>query len=392
MKRIIAILSVLLILISSVSAIGFGYHVFKVRTDPNFSIGSWQFPTSVVYQFNFPVPDFVSGSATSLAFRLDNGLDYRTLRQDPLTGRILQPEDSSFPVRDYITLYDEFNLAFSQGALHMDYTDDDLFTFNILIGGRFENAYEDPMYFFDKEHREGVFHTLNTEEDAIIDRYPFSSSFLPGTPELSGSRSVFELSLSAGIDISFMKDKGTIQNGIKLSSWVRYSPEWLNFFTNTSDFFLWWNRLDIAWTVFDFSLSSDLSLLSLVLTNSTVYRYLTGEKVPYYIQGGEIWEAAALPTVHVITNRTALTLYGPQLFAPDVYPYVSAFLDVALGWGDVLNCDSEHINRDFTASYGIHAELVLFNVADIYYELGIANQFGLGDYKFIQRFGVSLGF
>ena len=49
MKRII--LSVIIFLLSvSLGAIGFGYHVFDIRTEPEFAEGI--FPTSVKYQFN----------------------------------------------------------------------------------------------------------------------------------------------------------------------------------------------------------------------------------------------------------------------------------------------------------------------------------------------------
>ena len=134
MKKVLLILVISLLLISPLMSIGFGYHVFEVRTSPNFSIGGWQFPTSVLYQFNFPVPDFISGSATSFAFRLDNGLDYRTLRQDPLTGEILSAEDSRYPERDYVTLYDEFNFAFSQGVIQTSFADEDFIRFMLERG------------------------------------------------------------------------------------------------------------------------------------------------------------------------------------------------------------------------------------------------------------------
>ena len=388
MKKVHLILVISLLLISPLMSIGFGYHVFEVRTSPNFSIGGWQFPTSVLYQFNFPVPDFISGSATSFAFRLDNGLDYRTLRQDPLTGEILSAEDSRYPERDYVTLYDEFNFAFSQGVIHTSFADEDFIRFNILVGGRFENAYEGLDYFSNREHTEGVFHTIKNGQ--IANRDPFGGEFLPGTPELSGGRSTFELSVSAGIDINFMNDDITSKNGVKLSSWMRYSPTWLNLFTDTSDFFLWHNKLDVAWTLFRLPFVKDYSSLSMILSNSTTYRYLIGEKIPYYIQGGKIWETEASPRENVITNSTALTLYGPQLFAPDVYPYVSAFIDVAYGWGKVLNSDIVLKGGDWVISYGLKAELVLFNVARVYYDIGVVSD-DISDVRFVQRFGFAVG-
>ncbi|MDD7536293.1 MAG: hypothetical protein SPK48_08800, partial [Bullifex sp.] len=71
-KTYIALLLLLLIITSPLFAIGFGYHVLEIRTIPDF--GKDVFPSSLKYQFNFPVPDFVGGNTTELAFRLDNGL------------------------------------------------------------------------------------------------------------------------------------------------------------------------------------------------------------------------------------------------------------------------------------------------------------------------------
>lgn len=388
MKKILLLLIISLFVISPLMSIGFGYHVFEVRTSPNFGLNGWQFPTSVLYQFNFPVPDFIPGSATSFAFRLDNGLDYRTLRQDPMTGAMLTPDDSSYPERDYVTLFDEFNFAFSQGFFHTGFANEDLIRLNILVGGRFENAFEDLAYFSDSEHTEGVFHTIANGQ--IVNRYPFGDAFLPGTPELSGGRSTFELSLSAGIDLNFLSNDITSKNGVKFSSWMRYSPEWLNFFTDSSDFLLWQNKLDVAWTLFRLPFVNSCSSLSMVLSNSTTYRYLFGEKIPYYIQGGKIWETVAVPTEHVITSHTALTLYGPQFFAPDVYPYVSAFMDVGYGWGKVLNSDVA-MDGDFVISYGLEAEFILFNIARIYYDIGVVSDDNSSNVRFIQRLGFAVG-
>lgn len=389
MKRFFLILILISSLILPIYSIGFGYHVFKVRTAPEFSMNGWRFPTSVVYQFNFPVPDFIPESSTSFAFRLDNGLDYRTLRQNPETGNILSKEDKDYPVRDYMSLFDEFSLIFSQGFAHWSVTDTDILTLYISAGGRFENAYESTSYFSDPEHRDGVFHKV--EGDKIVNREPFGSGFLKGTPELSGSRSVFDISVEAGLDVNLMYDDVTTKNGIKLSSSLRYSPKEINFFTDTSDYLLFESHADLAWTLFTLPFVDDLSSLSMMLTNSTTYRYLEGECIPYYVQGGDIWEAKALPREHVITSSFALTLFGPQFFAEDVYPYVSAFFDLAYGWGGVLNSDEIRVG-DFSASYGIRAQMVLFNVARVYYDLGVvASDGNLGEVDIVQRFGFAVG-
>ncbi len=389
MRKALTMIMMALFILLPLNSIGFGYHVLDINTSPNFSIGGhFELPVSVVYQFNFPMPDFVRGSATVLAFRLDNGLDFRELKQDPVTGNLLKDSDNRFPERDYMTMYDEFNLEFSQGLMHLDFSDEDLITLKISVDGRFENAYESLDYFSSKDNREGLFHTIS--DSGIINRSPFSGDFLSGTPELSGSRSVFQLSFSAGLDINLMRDDETEKKGFKFSSYFRWTPPWLQFFTDTADFILWKNSLDLAWTFFSFNMTDNLRAVSLMLENKTEYRYVSGEKVPYYATDAEIWEAYALPTEHMITNSTELVLFGPQLGAKDFYPYVSGFFDCAYNFGNVVN-SSEHIDGDFIMSYGFRAELIIFNVSTVYYEIGFVSE-NFGDMSSpIQKFGFRVG-
>ena len=130
-KRVFLILILFAALLSSASAIGFGYHIIEAKAETDFASGI--FPLALNYQFNFPVPDFIEGSSTELAFRLDNGLDIRKLRQHPDDGRFLNDSNAGFPL-EYMVLYDEFNLFYRQGFWN------DHVALGVYIDGRFENA------------------------------------------------------------------------------------------------------------------------------------------------------------------------------------------------------------------------------------------------------------
>ena len=166
--------AVILILLSSVlaplGAIGFGYHVIEARAETDFAMGI--FPVAVNYQFNFPVPDLIGGSMTELAFRLDNGLIYRHLRQNPDDGSFLGINPPSYP-DEYTVLFDEFNLFFGQGFIETDFSDNDLVTVFLSIDGRFENAYERLSWFSGKNGIEGVFGY--SDGNGWVNRFPDSS-------------------------------------------------------------------------------------------------------------------------------------------------------------------------------------------------------------------------
>lgn len=386
-KLITAVIMLLVLSSATLHAIGFGYHILEIRTTPEFSKGV--FPSSLVYQFNFPVPDVVRGSKTEFAFRLDNGLEYRTLEQDPDTGGLYQEDPygkGAFP-RDYTVQFDEFNLFFAQGFVNTDFAGNDLLTLRVSIDGRFENAFERFSWMSSPGETEGTFNVRPGEP-----RFPGSSWV--GAPELSGDRSAFMISLSAGLDIDYMRDRITRRDGVKLSAGVRYSPSKLQLFGVSADYYAIKCSLDAAWTVFSIRQqgSRDTTWLSMVLDNSTSYSYIEGSMVPYFIQGGSIWEIKGPNTRHVITNRSSITLYGPQINSYDCYPYVMGFLDIGYSFGGLLNTSRPREMSEFFSAAGFRAEFVIFNIASIYYEIGYVTDPVLnGDNEIRQSFGFSLG-
>lgn len=335
-------------------AIGFGYHIIEAKAEADFSSGI--FPIALNYQFNFPVPDVIDGSSTELAFRLDNGLDIRKLRQHPDDGRFLNEDNAGFPL-EYMVLYDEFNLFYRQGFWN------DHISLGLYIDGRFENAYETFDYKYDDEHDEGLFWDGDEER--------FSGSSFTGAPELRGGRSIFNTSLSASLTLDFLDDEITRRNGLKFDSYFRISgPVWIPLNDGTSDYILSRNTLDLAFTFIDEPWKDGRSWFSVVLDNSTTYRFIMGEKVPYYIQGGEMWNGNYMPnTQHVLTSLFSLTFYGPQLSA-DTYPSLSVFMDLGLSYGKALNSSNDEVYGDFSAIFGFKAEFLILDIAKFYVQCG----------------------
>lgn len=353
-KRLFLVLILFVAVLCSASAIGFGYHIIEAKAEADFSSGI--FPIALNYQFNFPVPDVIDGSSTELAFRLDNGLDIRKLRQHPDDGRFLNEDNAGFPL-EYMVLYDEFNLFYRQGFWN------DHISLGLYIDGRFENAYETFDYKYDDEHDEGLFWDGDEER--------FSGSSFTGAPELRGGRSIFNTSLSASFTLDFLDDEITRRNGMKFDSYFRISgPVWIPLNDGTSDYILSRNTLDLAFTFIDEPWKDGRSWFSVVLDNSTTYRFIMGEKVPYYIQGGEMWNGNYMPnTQHVLTSLFSLTFYGPQLSA-DTYPSLSVFMDFGLSYGKALNSSSDKVYRDFSAIFGFKAEFLILDIAKYYVQCG----------------------
>ena len=379
MKRILAVLFFVLSVVP-LHAIGFGYHVFEVRTIPEFSEGI--FPSSILYQFNFPMPDFLPGSKTEFAFRLDNGLVYRSLRQNPNTAKYEY-------IGEYTVQYDEFNLYFAQGFHHTEFTSDDLVTLTASIDGRWENAFERLSWMNGPGELQGVFREF--ANGVNTNRWPDAA--WNGNPELRGARSSATIFFSFGLEIDYMRNVITRKDGVYFSSFVHYAPGVVQFFGKSSDFILWRNELDFAWTIFSVrqkNVERDTTWISLVLEDKARYQFVTGSMIPGFTQGGEIWGTEALNSEHVFSNRVMLTLYGPQINSYDCYPRASVFFDFGVSFGR-LNGTDENVYEVY-GSYGFRAEFVIFNIANAFYEIGYVFDPIKDEKEEVEmRYGVSLG-
>ena len=276
-RRFTCILIALLVACTQLWAIGFGYHVIEARGEMEFSSGI--FPVSVDYQFNFPMPDFISGSSTVFAFRLDNGLDFRTLRQNPDDGSFYALTGADHPL-DYMTIYDEFNLFFTQGFW------DDHIGLTLAITGRFEHAYETLNFMIDGND-DGLF----WDEAG---NYRFAGSSFIGVPEFRGDRKVFQSYVSGGFSLDFLDEDIVTRDGMKFESFFRITGPWMPLNDGTANFFISSNDLDLAVTMFSLDRGNGKHWMSVVLDNSTTFRYAAGTKVPQYIMGGVVWDDVAI--------------------------------------------------------------------------------------------------
>lgn len=382
MKKVLLLALSLVLLSNALFSIGFGYHVLDVRTSPEF--GKGVYPTSVEYQFNFPMP-----GDTLLTFRLDNGLDFRTIRQDPESGKLYAEYGyigAIGNVHDYSVLFDEFNLLFSQGLVRTRFSNNNLINISAALGGRFELAFEDLSFMSDSSHTESLFWS----DTSGTNRF---SSF-SGTPELAGDRSVMHTFLTFGLSIDMYKDDVVVKNGIKASSTLRICPVWMPMNDGTAEYIASINEISLAYTpvAIEQKGNKELHWFSFVIGNDLVYRYIAGSKVPYYIQGGDIFSVRAANTEHLITNRTYVSLYGPQIKVNDLYPSLMLFHDFAYSCGNVLNMSNPDTIGEYCGVFGLRAEFNMYNICKFYYEVGTiyAEQFSHERSDIKARFGFTL--
>ena len=98
-------------------------------------------------------------------------------------------------------------------------------------------------------------------------------------------------------------------------------------------------------------------------------------------------------TEHLILGRGYLTVFGPQVNARDLYPYVSVFGDVALSFGKELNSIDDEWITEYVGSVGLKAEFNTYNFANLWNEIGnvVRDSFSLVRHPVKGRFGISFG-
>ena len=239
---------------------------------------------------------------------------------------------------------------------------------------------------------EGLFNTFGGGTKA--ERFPEASWV--GAPELAGSRSMFQTSITAGLVVDWMDDDVTRRDGVRFGSYLRFSPSWMPLSTGDASFIVSWNELEASKTLYTVGQTgrTELSWFSVVLDDKLTYRYIFGDKVPSYIQGGDIWGRGDVPNAaHVLSNRLSLTFYGPQINSRDSYPSLTIFWDLGLGLGRVLNRGSvDEFIAETVGSYGIKVEFIIFGIIELYYEIGCSYDGAFNEDSYVeQRFGVTVG-
>ena len=140
--------------------------------------------------------------------------------------------------------------------------------------------------------------------DGDNERFP-GASFI-GAPELGGDRSVFQTHLSARLELDFMDDQVVRRDGARIESYFKITGPWMPLNDGSADYILSRNTLNISKTLFSVRRESGKSWMSFVFDNDTTYRYIIGDKIPQYLQGGDVWDEVTAPaTTHALFHTMA---------------------------------------------------------------------------------------
>jgi len=380
LKKFLIIL--MLIVPMTVGAIGIETKMTGMKMQPDFWAGL--FPSVVSYMYNVTGLDLIDGRETSLGLELETGTLARTFKRLPRTGELLSsiPEPDydkdpwdwsdderlAYDYNDYDTLYAGFYLKFSQGFGQSKHSEGDLFNLTAGIKGRWEISV-DPILPTGKRSNNYPF-TLYPAFYDSADEY----EVLPGTPDLSGNRQLFDVAFALEGRLKNLFKGIASAEGANAYFEILYSPKFLNtsyavggrsqffkFLFNSSESFMLYQKKD----------ERGNNLVSLGLTNSIAFRYLTGEYVPVYAESLNLPLGWYTPenTKFAVEDIIKLEYYGRQFFKYFV-PKISVFVDLSYNWGNLNNNTLGQRLNTFVGSTGVHVELLVGGNISLYYEIG----------------------
>jgi len=372
-----------------------GTKIEKVDTHPDFWKGI--FPTDVSYMFYLKDMELVPDRITDIGVVLSTAISANQITADPATGipysknatGITEPSDT-----DYDIAAASWSLLFSQGFGNSSIPKKDLFTVSASFDGEWERALNPILqlegrdgYPFD-DGATGVFSTSFT--DAQNDNY----TTLTGTPDLSGDRQLLAMSFNAGFEYNNLVRESVDQKGIYISTKFSWAPEKMcSIFDGRAAFFKISSLLESGLTIYQSKDSRGFNNFSLLLSNESELRILTGSKVPKYAEEllTTIWNFEAPNSTFLVHDCVKLVYYGEQFFGGGFVPKVYLFLDMSYSGGKINNLDASSaesygvdlFDNVWTGSYGLHFELQIFESLHVYYELGYVflAEGGTGDYQ-----------
>ncbi len=383
MKRIPAILLILLLSISSCFSIEVFDKVLSVGVYTGFAQGL--FPTSIDVEFEMPGLHVFDDRGTRLAFSISAGYAPRELLQDPKTGDYLKWEHGKTKLSDgtefdsdqkyYSTIFSTWNLAFSQGFGRSPINNGDLATLSISYAGRWEQATERLESFrHDSWASDNKLTFVGPLQNGTIATRPIFDGPLVGAPDLQGNRYLLSTSINLGLVVNMYTGTETTGDGFKWAVGATWAPWWLandlDMFGGRSDYWKISTSLSAEYTLYQLQQSNGWNWLSFTLYDLFSYRYLDGTSVPRYAETGGIWKVSAQNLQHSLTNSLRLYAYGPQFLTNDCYPYLYTFLDLGYSGGHLNNTDHTMTYHNFMGSTGVHLHLRMFGIFHMYYEVG----------------------
>lgn len=316
------------------------------------------FPVSAGVEYGIKGLEFLENRTTRLLLTMNTGMTQRTLRQDPVTGALI---DSPGADEKYSVVFSDNKIGIQQGLIDNPRPKQaDYLTLYVNLGMRWEQAFSSF-----KDIQSGDYSGVFGNELY----FPYGQAEYSGTPDLSYGL----YSLSAYINLKFtFRDRDNdylAPGGYSFTIDFLLAPWWLlntGVFTDTKvDFYRVRYSASYSYTIAQAKWASGFNIYSIVFDFSLDSQFLVGQSVPRYAYVLKFRDMEIPPRTFITDIKATLTVNGPEILGYGTYPELNIFLENALSSGDLLNTEGTR-DMKFYGSVGAKLTIHILNMFEAY--------------------------
>lgn len=327
----------------------------------DFAFGA--FPLSLWGDFGVTGVEILPNMQTRIYATMKAGLMERTLRQDPMTGSILDSTGYGYSV-----VFSDGEIFFEQELLKNPRTGEKMLSLKTSGRMRWEQAFATL-----KDIRQEAYGGIFAPEVGL---FPEGGDvFLKGAPELSGDKYFMAASLYFGLDYqgSWLSSYGSNSYGISFG--VDLAPHW---FLND----LWFIdevytdavkvSLNGAWNIrfLDARTKSGRARYSIQMQNTLLSEVLFGSSIPRYMLDRSFMGNYIVSRNFHTALQSKIIFNGPEILIEGTYPQVYAYLQNSINSGGILNSvDTDGGAFEFFGGVGVGANLYVMKYFNFFAEI-----------------------
>ncbi len=386
MKKLLTVLLLSLIVVSSLFASPFHFVFSTLNQHPDILVGF--IPTYVVGGVGYNGLSFIEGNKTDFQLLVGGGYLNRRLWQDPATGVVRYENPIIYDVASA-----DLSLRFLQGFLTSPVDEKDLLVLTAGYNGKYEAALD--------SMKKGSNKKLPSEYPVLgLDDYLGSSYSGSIYPDLNGNHQLLANELFVNLKLDMMHDDIYNNTGFVSYLDLKWSPKALN---KSLDGYADYTSLTLngvgAYTLYQLK-SDDMNWFSITLIDRFNANFTTGSAVPKYIEGPVSlgrkvrgFNTYTYNTEFTAVNNLDIRFAGPEMGINGILPRINLFFDAGYGCGKLFNTD--HYESNCIISTGAQFTVTIFDFIDLGYQVAYllkGEKYTIGDNRISTQFTFFLDF
>lgn len=360
-KLFLIIISIFIVAMPLFSEEVFHQSIINASYLSDFAFGT--FPVSLWGDFGVTGVEILPDMQTRIYATMKAGLLERTLRQNPVSGDILENTNYRYSV-----VFSDGEIVFDQELAKNPQTKSKMLSAYVSARMRWEQAFATISDIRDERYG-GIF-------DPSVGLFPTGGDvFLKGTPELSGDKYFMAASVNLGLSYYGGWDSFYGKNSYTISTSINFAPPWLfndlwfidKVYTDAAKL-----NLNGVWNInfADAKTAGGRKRYSLNLSTKLSSDFLFGSSIPRYMLDRSFMGHYVVTRNFYASASTRLDFKGPEILIEGTYPMLYAYAENAINWGSILNAvDTKDSSFEFYGGIGCGADFYFLKYFNFFAEM-----------------------